>query len=85
MDEFLASPQLEQYFPDLKEEVGRYESAYEESGRENAMVEVADLIYELSLLESPEDRLRRIRSERIRSDQQLMRDFLDELEILLEG
>lgn len=85
LDEFLASPQLEQYFPDLKEEVGRYESAYEESGRENAMVEVADLIYELSLLESPADRLRRIRSERIRSDQQLMRDFLDELELLLEG
>lgn len=85
LDEFLASPQLEQYFPDLRDEVGRYESAYEESGRENAMVEVADLIYELSLLESTEDRLRRIRSERRVTDQQLMRDFLDELQLLLEG
>lgn len=85
LDEFLASPQLDQYFPDLREEVGRYESVYEESGRENAMVEVADLIYELSLLESTADRLRRIRRERVATDQQLMRDFLDELELLLES
>jgi chromosome segregation ATPase len=85
LDEFLASPQLDQYFPDLEDEVGRYESAYEESGRENAMVEVADFIYELSLLDSTADRLRRIRRERLTTDEQLMRDFLDELQLLLEG
>ncbi len=84
LDEFLGSQTMSRFFPELKDEVRRYESAFEESGRENAMVDVADLIYELSLLDSSNDRIRRIRRERSVSEEPLMRDFLDELELLLE-
>lgn len=84
LDEFLGSPAVSGFFPELLEEVRRYETAYERSGRENAMVEVADLIYELSLLPEAADRLERIRSERAAAEQPIMRDFLDELELLLD-
>lgn len=84
LDEFLGSQTMSRFFPELKDEVRRYESAFEESGRENAMVDVADLIYELSLLDSSSERVRRIRRERSVSEEPLMRDFLDELELLLE-
>ncbi|MFW6249844.1 MAG: hypothetical protein ACOC47_01975 [Alkalispirochaetaceae bacterium] len=75
---------MARFFPELKDEVRRYDSAFEQSGRENAMVDVADLIYELSLLDSSSERIRRIRRERSVSEEPLMGDFLDELELLLE-
>ncbi|MFP4300592.1 MAG: hypothetical protein ACLFQZ_01060 [Spirochaetaceae bacterium] len=84
LDEFLGSATMARFFPELKDEVRRYDSAFEQSGRENAMVDVADLIYELSLLDSSSERIRRIRRERSVSEEPLMGDFLDELELLLE-
>ncbi|MFW6329889.1 MAG: hypothetical protein ACOC28_07295, partial [Alkalispirochaetaceae bacterium] len=83
LDEFLGSTAVARFFPDLLDEVRRYEEAYQRSGRENAMVEMADLVYELSLLGDSTERLARIRSERATADQELLRDFLDELELLL--
>lgn len=83
LDEFLGSGALTGFFPGLLQEVRKYESVYQESGRENAMVDVADAIFEVSTEDGNGARLSRVRELRTASDNQLMRDFLSELELLL--
>lgn len=84
LDEFLGSTAVESFFPGLLDEIRRYESAFERSGRENAMVDMADLMYELSTLDSADARISEIQQRRSETEQPLMRDFLDELTLLLE-
>lgn len=84
LDQFLGSEAMLGFFPDLLEEIRRFEAIYERSGRENAMIDVADAVFEISSANGNSARLAQVRELRSRNDSPLMRDFLDELELLLE-
>lgn len=58
LERFLSATAMGELFPDLADEVGRFDQVFVTSGRENAFLDVADLITELSVAESAGERER---------------------------
>lgn len=56
LERFLSATAMGELFPDLSGELGRFDQVFVSSGRENALLDVADLITELSLSESGAER-----------------------------
>lgn len=90
LDEFLASEPVRQVFPGFLERIHRYDAAFEqgglEEGREEAVSELIDLVYDLSSYETNQERLQYLQKEieRQRGNQSL-RVFLEELSTLLKS
>ena len=82
---FLGSSAMTSLLPGLQAEVNRFEERFVESGRENALLEMADLVMELSMINNPQQRIndvqRRIQSAPANS---ALWSFLMDLQVLLE-
>jgi hypothetical protein len=63
LDIFLASSNIENIFEGLRDRIKMYDIAFEKVGREIAFMDVKDLIYDLSLLESKREKLSFLDSE----------------------
>ncbi|MFP4432136.1 MAG: hypothetical protein ACLFPV_12870 [Spirochaetaceae bacterium] len=86
LDAFLTSPAVTQSFPGLHNRFSRYERAFEAEGRENAILEMIDVVYNLSAYDSPRQKQTFLESEIDRAGQgSFLSDFLIELSYLVEG
>jgi hypothetical protein len=90
LDSFLASEPVRQLFPAFLERIHRYDLAFEQEGRaegrEDAVSELIDLVYDLSSYETNQERLRFLQKEIERQQgNRTLRDFLEELSNLLKS
>lgn len=83
LDSFLTSQPVRRTMPGIRERIKAYDRAFEEAGRETAILDTVDIVYELSTYEASEERLSYLRRERSRTDDPNMVAFLDELEVLI--
>lgn len=82
--DYLGSSSVQTLLPQLQAEVARFERAWGDGGRESALVDMADVVIELSMLDTVDDRIADIR-QRMQGEpsDSPQRAFLSELEILL--
>ena len=86
LDAFLTSPPVAQSFPGLFDRFTRYQRAFEADGRENAILELIDVVYNLSAYDTAAERQDFIDSELQRAGEgSFLADFLIELSYLVEG
>jgi DNA repair exonuclease SbcCD ATPase subunit len=95
LERFLTAEAMRRHFPDLSAEIERFDNAFLASGRENALLDVADLLTELSLAGSDGERRRLINNARGQlagssaaggaQSEAAASEFLTELEALLAG
>ena len=80
---FLNRSAMSELFPGLSAEFARYERAYVESGRENALLDAADLLIELSEALRPIERVEIVEDALSAAEDPAYREFLEELSFLL--
>lgn len=80
---FLNRSAMSELFPGLSAEFARYERAYVESGRENALLDAADLLIELSEALRPIERVQIVEDALSAAEDPAYREFLEELSFLL--
>lgn len=80
---FLNRSAMRELFPGLSAEFARYERAYVESGRENALLDAADLLIELSEALRPIERVQIVEDALSAAKDPAYREFLEELNFLL--
>ena len=80
LDEFLATPGVQDILPDIDERLRRYDRAFQQSGERAAMLEIVDVVQSLSGYQSTDARIDFIESELSRSSNPQMTEFLSELE-----
>ncbi len=86
LDAFLTSPPVTQSFPGLFNRFSRYQRAFEAEGRENAILEMIDVVYNLSAYDSPRQKQAFLEGEIERTGEgSFLSDFLIELSYLVEG
>ena len=83
MGAFLNRSAMSELFPGLSAEFARYERAYVESGRENALLDAADLLIELSEALRPIERVQIVEDALSAAEDPAYREFLEELNFLL--
>lgn len=81
---FLQDSTMARYFPALSDEIERFDSAFIASGRENALLDAADLLLDISFADSTSERVSLIRSARSGAST-AYREFLNELEAVIES
>lgn len=81
---FLNQNAMREFFPGLSDEFARYEQAYVESGRQNALLDAADLLIELSEVLQPIERVEIVEDALIAAEDPAYQEFLAELLFLLE-
>lgn len=84
LERFLSNATVRRLFPDMSDEIERYDQAYIASGRENALLDAADLLVEVSLSGTTDERIRLVRQARSGAAPAYL-DFLNELEGLLDS
>ena len=82
-DSFLASRPVREALPGLRDRIKAYDRAFEEAGRETALLDTVDIVYELSAYETTERKLAYLAEERRNTSDPNMTAFLDELEVLI--
>ncbi|NBB89676.1 MAG: hypothetical protein GVY23_00550 [Spirochaetes bacterium] len=82
-DSFLASRPVREALPGLRDRIKAYDRAFEEVGRETALLDTVDIIYELSAYETTERKLTYLAEQRRNTSDPNMTAFLDELEVLI--
>ena len=82
LERFFNEASMRRFFPGMASEVERFDAAFLASGRENALLDAADLLTEISFAETATERLSLIRSARRGADPALV-ELLTELEELL--
>jgi hypothetical protein len=82
LERFLSNATVRRLFPEMSGEIERYDQAYIASGRENALLDAADLLVEVSLSDTAAERIRLVRQARSGAAPAYL-DFLEELEGLL--
>jgi len=82
LERFLGNATMQQYFPEISGEIGRFYDAFAAGGRENALLDASDILLDLSYAEDNEERIALVRTARHDAEPALA-DFLTELEILL--
>ncbi len=82
LERFLNDALMRRYFPDLAGEIERFDAALVAGGRENALLDAADLLMELADAESPAERTALIRQAQAGATPAYL-DFLLELEPLV--
>jgi flagellar biosynthesis chaperone FliJ len=80
LERFLGMAVMDRLFPGLAQEVGRFDQAYLSSGRENALIDAADLLSDLSAALSDAERERILSSAggRMTADDSRVTDAADE-------
>ncbi|TVR70731.1 MAG: hypothetical protein EA427_05370 [Spirochaetaceae bacterium] len=81
---FLQETTMADYFPRMSDEIELFDSAFIASGRENALLDAADLLLDLSFAESTSERLALIRSARSGAEP-AFQEFLSELESVIRS
>lgn len=85
LEAFLSGEITQSVLPEFDSRIQRYFDAFEESGRERALMQSADLLFELALIGSTTERLVRVEQELESSgDGSVMSEFLQELALLLD-
>ncbi|MCG8479651.1 MAG: hypothetical protein MI724_11180, partial [Spirochaetales bacterium] len=87
LNRFLNDEAVRDLFPGMSEELSRYQEAYIETGRENAFLDVTDILVEIAFTETAGER-RDLLEEARRSlasqpGTEAVGEFLDELELLV--
>lgn len=82
-DSFLASRPVREALPGLRDRIKAYDRAFEEAGRETALLDTVDIVYELSAHETTERKLAYLAERRRNTRDPNMTAFLDELEVLI--
>ncbi len=86
LDAFLTAPPVTQSFPGLFDRFSRYQRAFEAEGRENAILEMIDVVYSLSAYDSPRQKQAFLEAEIGRTGEgSFLGDFLIELSYLVQG
>ncbi len=86
LEAFLGREITRSVLPEFDSRIQRYFDAFEESGRERALMQSADLLFELALLGSTAERRVRVEQElESSSDGSVMSEFLQELALLLDS
>jgi outer membrane murein-binding lipoprotein Lpp len=83
LDSFLASRPVQEALPGLRERIRAYDRAFEQAGRENALVDTADIVFELATYADPEAKIGFLEEQQESTDNPNMIDFLDQLEGLI--
>jgi len=83
LDSFLATDEVQNVFPGLRDRVKAYDKAFEQSGRRNAILELSDMMYNLSTFPTAEAKHEYLAQQRQTSGTQAMQDFIDEVDALL--
>ena len=86
LERFLRNQAVSQLFPDIADEIARYDDAFLASGRQNAYLTVADILTELSFLQTASERaafLKDTRRDLEREGGAAAAEFIGELEALL--
>ncbi len=85
-DSFLNRDATQEVLPAIDVRVNRFFEAFERSGRERVLMESADLLFELALIDSVDARVERVREElNAHQDDEGMSEFLEELVFLIDG
>lgn len=85
LDAFLTSPTVLEAFPELFDRFSRYQRAFESEGRETAILELIDVVYNLSAYDASDERVAFLEREIDNADEgSFMRDFLAELVYVVE-
>jgi hypothetical protein len=84
LERFLGEPTMQQYFPEISDEIGRFYDAFAAGGRENALLDASDILLDLSYAEDNTERINLVRNARGEAEPALA-DFLTELEVLLSS
>lgn len=82
LERFLSEATMRRLFPEMSREIERFDAAFVSSGRENALLDAADLIMDVSVADNWTERFALIRQARSGADPAYL-DFLTELEELL--
>jgi uncharacterized coiled-coil DUF342 family protein len=82
-DSFLASRPVREALPGLRDRIKAYDRAFEEAGRETALLDTVDIVYELAAYETSERKLSYLAEQRQNTSDPNMTAFLDELEVLI--
>lgn len=82
LERFFNDASMRRFFPGLAQEIDRFDAAFLASGRENALLDTADLLVELSFSDSTDERQAILRAARRGADPALT-ELLTELEELL--
>lgn len=83
LDSFLASRPVRETLPGLRDRIKAYDRAFEDVGRETALLDTVDIVYELSTFEETDAKLSYLDERRRATDDPNMVAFLDELEVLI--
>jgi hypothetical protein len=85
LDSFLTSRPFANLFPGLWDRVQRYHSAFEQEGRESAILETIDIVFNVTSQDTVEEKQAFLDAEAQRnSENELLRQFIDELRYLVE-
>ncbi|NBF41413.1 MAG: hypothetical protein GVY14_13455 [Spirochaetes bacterium] len=82
-DSFLASRPVREALPGLRDRIKAYDRAFEEAGRETALLDTVDIVYELSAYATTARKLAYLAEQRQNTNDPNMTAFLDELEVLI--
>jgi len=83
-DAFLISPEAQKIMPGLLERIRIYDRAFEHTGRKTALLDTVELVSELSMLSTPEERQAYLEKEKSSLREPEMIDFLEELFFLIK-
>ncbi len=84
LDDFLQEEAVQEVLPGLDDTIRSYDRAFEVSGRRNALMQAADLVFNLSSLSEAADRDRFLRRELQNADDPQMEELIQELLDLIE-
>jgi hypothetical protein len=83
LQELLTTSAMATLFPDFNDLISRFEPLYVAGGRENALVDAADILIDVGMLNSPDQRRDAVASLLAATTEPAMQEFLAELEELL--
>lgn len=83
LDSFLASRPVRETLPGLRDRIKAYDRAFEQVGRETALLDTVDIVYELSTFDETPGKLAYLEQQRSATADPTMVAFLDELEVLI--
>ena len=84
LENFLSHDGIQSVFPDIDDRLEDYFDAFEESGRRRALIQSADLLFELAAIDQRSERIARVEDELSSADDDDRREFLGELARIIE-
>lgn len=82
LNQFLSLQWIQEIFPGFAERIKVYDKAFQESGQEDIALEMSDLIFIYSTIDSPEGRSQWLEEQKESYNTDEMNEFFDSLELL---